>query len=108
MYYNLSHCEFILKYINQETTNKIKNKGFYTYLSKNSKYCSLYTELDNNNHRTTKLGIIDNVFEKILDISLLKPVNEWDNGKINAKKKYYEKEYKDNIKNNPTKDNIKK
>lgn len=104
IYYNLSHCEFILKYINQEITNKIKNKGFYTYLSKNNKYYGLCTEFDNNHHRTTRLGTINKVFETILDISLLKPIDEWDDEEINTKKKYYEKEYKDNIENNPNED----
>ena len=108
IYYNLSNCKFILKYINQETTNKIKNKGFYTYLSKNSKYYGLYSKFDNNHHRTTKFGVINTIFEKILDISLLKPIDEWDNEEINAKKKYYEKEYKDNTENNPNEDNTEK
>lgn len=111
-YYDLSSWTFILKYVNQEIAKKFeenKLQNFYTYLSNDNIYKGLYTNY--NGERYYEFLLLDEVFEDILDISLLKPVDEWDNEEINAKKKYYEKEYKDNIENNPnedTKDNIKK
>ena len=111
IYYRLYYDEreFLLKHINQEIAKKFndgENINIYTYLSYNNKYYGLkVNERKTNDNNLLKL---DNVFETILDISLLKPVNEWDNEEINAKKKYYEKEYKDNIENNPTKDNNEK
>lgn len=111
-YYKLQY-KFILKYVNQEIVKKFEeNKihDFYTYLINNN-YFLLRTKIDNNYHETYRPLKIIKAFEKILDISLLKPVDEWDNEEINAKKKYYEKEYKDNIENNlneDTKDNTEK
>ena len=114
-YYNLSSWTFILKYVKQEIIKKFeeyKSQDIYAYLSINNNYCGLRTKIDNNYHETTYIALkIDEVFEDILDISLLKPVDEWNDEEINAKKEYYEKEYKDNIENNPnkdTKDNIEK
>ena len=109
-YYKLQY-KFILKYVNQEIVKKFEeNKihDFYTYLSINNNYYGLRTKIDNNYHETYRPLKIIKVFEKILDISLLKPIDEWDDEEINAKKLYYEKEYKDNTENNPNKDNIEK
>ena len=109
-YYKLQY-KFILKYVNQEIVKKFEeNKihDFYTYLSINNKYYILRTKIDNNCHETYRLLNIIKAFEKVLDISLLKPVDEWDNEEINTKKKYYEKEYKDKTENNPKEDNIEK
>lgn len=107
-YYNLSSWTFILKYVKQEIIKKFeeyKSQDIYTYLSINNNYCGLCTKIDNNYHETTYIALnIDEVFEDILDISLLKPVDEWNDEEINAKKEYYEKEYKDNIENNTNKD----
>ena len=108
-YYDLSSWKFILKYVNQEIAKKFEKnelQDFYTYLSNDNIYKGLYSERGWENH--CKFLLLDEVFEDILDISLLKPVNEWDNEEINTKKKYYEKEYKDNTENNPNKDNIEK
>lgn len=105
-YYKLQY-EFILKYVNQEIAKKFeenKMNDFYTYLSINNTYCGLHTKIDNNYHETYEALKIIKAFEKILDIPLLKPVDEWDNEEINTKKKYYEKEYKDNVENNPNED----
>ena len=60
------------------------------------------------NKLSKEFGEILSIFEIILDISLLKPIDEWNDEEINAKKKYYEKEYKDNIENNPNEDNNEK
>ena len=109
--------KIILDNINQKIAEKFRkreNIDIYTYVSINNKYYGLlHTNIINDNIRskTYKLLELDEVFKTILDISLLKPVNEWDDEEINAKKKYYEKEYKDNIENNTnkdTKDNIEK
>ena len=91
-YYDLSSWTFILKYVNQEIAKKIeenKSQDLYTYLSNDNTHKGLYTEWGREKHH--EFLLLDEYFEEILDISLLKPVNEWDNEEINAKKKYYEK-----------------
>lgn len=109
-YIDTNETKFILNNINQEIAKKFKNEeniNIYTYINNNNNnenYGLIYTK---NDYQVTskKFAEINTFFEKILDISLLKPVDEWDNEEINAKKKYYEKEYKDNIENNPNEDN---
>lgn len=109
-YIDMNETKFVLNNINQEIAKKFKrdeNIDFYTYIHNNNKNNGLiYTKVFNK--LSKKFAEIVSIFEKILDISLLKPVDEWDNEEINAKKKYYEKEYKDNIENNPNEDNIEK
>ncbi len=117
IYYNLtffknssSTYKIILDNIDQKMAEKFRkreNIDIYTYVSNNNKYYGLlHTDINNNNIRskTYKLLELNEYFETMLDISLLKPINEWNDEEINAKKKYYEKEYKDNIENNPNKD----
>lgn len=113
IYYDLTYrigtneTKFVLNNINQEIAKKFKkdeNIDYYTYIHNNNKnYGLIYTK--NVYHEISKkFAEIDTIFEDILDISLLRPVDEWDDEEINAKKKYYEKEYKDNIENNSNKD----
>lgn len=101
---------YVLDNINQEIAKKFRNKeniDYYTYIHNNNKnYGLIYNKVFNKIYK--KFGEITTIFETILDISLLKPVDEWDNEEINTKKKYYEKEYKDNTENNPNKDNTEK
>ena len=118
IYYDLTYnidmdeTKFVLDNINQEIAKKFRDKediDFYTYIHRNNKnYGLIYIKDAHNDIISKKFIKITTIFEKILDISLLKPVDEWDNEEINAKKKYYEKEYKDNTENNPNKDNTEK
>ena len=109
-YININETKFVLNNINQEIAKKIKrdeNIDFYTYIHNNNKNNGLiYTKVFNK--LSKKFAEILSIFEKILDISLLKPIDEWNDEEINAKKKYYEKEYKDNIENNHNEDNNEK
>lgn len=113
IYYKLYYDErnFLLEHINQKIAKKFndgENINIYTYLSYNNKYYGLKVKVNERETNVINLLKLDNVFETILDISLLKPIDEWDDEEINAKKEYYEKEYKDNTENNPNKDNIEK
>lgn len=109
-YINNKEKNYVLDNINQEIAKKFRNKeniNYYTYIHNNNKnygliYTIFFTKI------SKKFAEIITIFETILDISLLKPVNEWDNEEINAKKKYYEKEYKDNTENNPNEANTEK
>lgn len=109
-YINNKEKNYVLDNINQEIAKKFRNKeniDYYTYIHNNNKnygliYTIFFTKI------SKKFAEIVSIFEKILDISLLKPIDEWDNEEINAKKKYYEKEYKDNTENNPNENNTNK
>ena len=73
----------ILKNIDQEKAMKFKmmeDQNFYTYLLSNNEKCGMIVNIDEDNNITHKLvKLNDKCFENILDISLLKPVKEWDN-----------------------------
>ena len=111
-YIDMNETKFVLDNINQEIAKKFKkdeNIDYYTYIHNNNKnYGLIYIKDDYSRIISKKFIKITTIFEKILDISLLKPVDEWDNEEINTKKKYYEKEYKDNTENNPNEDNTEK
>ena len=99
-----------------ESSGKIKKALFGDYTNKIRTFAILTAENpmgieitpQENNKLSKEFGEILSIFEIILDISLLKPIDEWNDEEINAKKKYYEKEYKDNIENNPNEDNNEK
>ena len=84
-YYYLKYEEkLILKYIDDKIANNFrmsKNQNLYTYLlSNHGRKCGMIINIDKNNNVTHKLvKLNDKCFENILDISLLKPVNEWNN-----------------------------
>lgn len=84
-YYYLKYEEkLILKYTDDEIANNFrmsKNQNLYTYLlSNHGKKCGMIINIDEDNNITHKLvNLNDKCFENILDISLLKPVKEWDN-----------------------------
>ena len=84
-YYYLKYEEkLILKYIDDKIANNFrmsKNQNLYTYLlSNNGRKCGMIINIDKDNNVTHKLAKLnDKCFENILDISLLKPVNEWNN-----------------------------
>lgn len=79
IYYQLypDEKEFLLEHINQEIAKKFNDGeiiNIYTYLSYNNKYYGL--KVNERKTNANNLLELDDVFEKILDISLLKPVNE--------------------------------
>ena len=83
-YYYLKFEEkLILKNIDKEITKNFKNmenQNLYTYLLSNNEKCGMIVNIDKDlsvTHKLVKLN--DKCFESLLDISLLKPVNEWDN-----------------------------
>lgn len=84
-YYYLKYEEkLILKYIDNNIANNFrmsKNQNLYTYLISNiGKKCGMIVNIDKDNNITHKLvNLNDKCFENILDISLLKPVKEWNN-----------------------------
>ena len=83
-YYYLKHEEkLILKNIDKEISMNFKNmenQNLYTYLLSNNEKCGMIVNIDKDNNITHKLvKLNDKCFESLLDISLLKPVNEWDN-----------------------------
>ena len=83
-YYYLKHEEkLILKNIDKEIAKNFKNmenQNLYTYLLSNNEKCGMIVNIDKDNNITYKLvKLNDKCFESLLDISLLKPVNEWDN-----------------------------
>lgn len=75
MYYKLSSRE-MKNNINQEMAEKIEYKehDLYTYILFDNKRYGL---TKNNNSNEYKLLSLDLLFENALDISLLKPVSEW-------------------------------
>lgn len=83
-YYYLKHEEkLILKNIDKEITKNFKNmedQNLYTYLLSNNEKCGMIVNIDKDKNVTHKLvKLNDKCFESLLDISLLKPVKEWDN-----------------------------
>ena len=83
-YYYLKHEEkLILKNIDKEIAKNFKNmenQNLYTYLLSNNEKCGMIVNIDKDKNVTHKLvKLNDKCFESLLDISLLKPVNEWDN-----------------------------
>ena len=83
-YYYLKHEEkLILKNIDKEISKNFKNmedQNLYTYLLSNSEKCGMIVNIDKDKNVTHKLvKLNDKCFESLLDISLLKPVKEWDN-----------------------------
>lgn len=83
-YYYLKYEEkLILKNIDNEIAKNFKmsnNQNLYTYLLSNNKKCGMVINIDKDNNVSYKLvKLNDNCFENILDISLLKPVKEWNN-----------------------------
>lgn len=85
---NMNETKFVLNNINQEIAKKFKrdeNIDFYTYIHNNNKNNGLiYTKVFNK--LSKKFAEILSIFEKILDIFLLKPIDEWNDKEINAKK----------------------
>lgn len=84
-YYKLNCIqEYILKHVDKKIAKKFKNnkkQDTNTYLLKNNKKCAFELIVDYNNGITKfTYNLIDasNYFEKYLDITLLKPVREWD------------------------------
>lgn len=81
-YYLKNEEKLILKNIDQKIAKKFRNmekQNLYTYLLSNNKKCGMAIIIDENGDITYKLvKLNDKHFERTLDISLLKPVNEWD------------------------------
>lgn len=82
-YYCLKNEEkLILNNINQEIAKnfrKMKNQDLYTYLLSNNKKYGMIINIDEYKNITYKLSKLnDKCFKSLLDISLLKPTNEWD------------------------------
>lgn len=84
-YYKLNCIqEYILKHVEHKIAKKFKNnkkQNTNTYLLKNNKKCAFELIVDYNSGITKfTYNLLDasNYFEKYLDITLLKPVREWD------------------------------
>lgn len=82
-YYCLKNEEkLILNNINQEIAKnfrKMKNQDLYTYLLSNNEKYGMIINIDEYKNITYKLSKLnDKCFKSLLDISLLKPTNEWD------------------------------
>lgn len=82
-YYYLKYEErMILKNIDNEIAGKyinMKKQDLYTYLLSNNERCGMTINIDKDHNVTYKLvKLNDKCFEKLIDISLLKPVSEWD------------------------------
>lgn len=93
-YYILKYEEkLILKNIDKEITKKFKNiekTNIYTYLLSNNEKCGMTISIDEDYKITHKLVKLNNEFFKLnddyktpIDISLLKPVNEWNDNNNN-------------------------
>lgn len=81
-YYYLKYEErMILKNIDNEIAGKyinMKKQDLYTYLLSNNERCGMTINIDKDHNVTYKLvKLNDKCFEKLIDISLLKPVSEW-------------------------------
>lgn len=81
-YYYLKFEEkLILKNIDQKIAKKFKNnesQNLYTYLSYNNEKCGMIISIDEVNNITHKLvKLNDKCLKSHLDISLLKPINKW-------------------------------
>ena len=81
-YYYLKYEEkLILKNIDKKIAGKyinMKNQDLYTYLLSNNERCGMTINIDKDHNVTYKLvKLNDKCFEKLIDISLLKPVSEW-------------------------------
>ena len=58
----------------------MEDQNFYTYILSNNEKCGMIINIDKDKNVTHKLvKLNDKCFESLLDISLLKPVSEWDN-----------------------------
>lgn len=84
-YYKLNCIqEYILKHVDKKIAKKFKNnkkQDTNTYLLKNNKKCAFELIVDYNNGMTKFMYNLINAnkyFDKYLDITLLKPVREWD------------------------------
>lgn len=83
-YYYLKFEEkLILKNIDQKIAKKFRNmesQNLYTYLLSNNEKCGMIISIDEVNNVTHKLvKLNDKCFKSHLDISLLKPINKWNN-----------------------------
>lgn len=81
-YYYLKYEErLILKNIDNEIAGKyinMKKQDLYTYLLSNNERCGMTINIDKDHNVTYKLvKLNDKCFEKLIDISLLTPVSEW-------------------------------
>ena len=57
----------------------MKKQDLYTYLSSNNTKCGMTISIDENGDIIYKLvKLNDKNFKLVLDISLLKPINKWD------------------------------
>lgn len=88
MYYKLPSRE-MKDNINQEMIEKIeyKDKDHYAYILFDNKRYGL---TKNNNSDKYKLLSLDLLFENALDISLLKPISEWNNSNNSNPHEIYE------------------
>ena len=82
-YYYLKYEEkLILNNINKKIAKnfeEMKKQDLYTYLSSNNTKCGMTISIDENGDIIYKLvKLNDKNFKLVLDISLLKPINKWD------------------------------
>ena len=94
-YYYLKFEEkLILKNIDKKIAKnfeEMKSQDLYTYLLTNNEKCGMTIIIDENSNITYKLvKLNDKNFKSVLDISLLKPINEWeeDNNNCREPKKF--------------------